>query len=263
MASDIFDVGVIIEKWSHITYKESLDHYWGNKDNAIKNITYLILEKQGILNSNMVGETMQKLKINENDSKVRFSDIIESSYRSYFSPAVFVYGIVGEYVKRYCNNNIKLASNKVDEITLIVGRGNRSFASFLREVDLAWKIEKMMGVNTVNRCPDQDVSEHTDILLKYNDKIYRIWSYLASDKGLKYTALRFNERRGKVPDGIHLLCPMNMNSTDMVKIHGWYLYSDSFVSRMKTLIETQLFEPYAGFYRELDYFKLIHMVKKS
>lgn len=260
--SGVFDVEPIIERWAEITYKESLERYWKGTDDKVMDITYTVLKRQKILDEKMLGTTMQNLKVNENDSKVRFSDIIEMTYKSYFSPAVFVYGIVGEYIDKFKGGKAVISDELIDEITPIVGRGNRAFASFLREVDLSWKIEKKLGKGTVKRTPDQDVGEHTDILLGYRESQYRLWSYLVSAKGLKYTALRFNEGRGKIPDGNHILCPMNVNSKDMLIKHGWYLYSDYFVDRLAVMIEKQTYEQYAGEKREQEYFKKLHMIKK-
>ncbi len=62
--------------------------------------------------------------------------------------------------------------------------------------------------------PDEDIARHTDVLLKYNGSVFRIWLYQFSFAGLPHDIERILGRRGELPPGNHVLCPLN---TDLAR----------------------------------------------
>ena len=54
----------------------------------------------------------------------------------------------------------------------------------------------------------QDSSDHTDVLLNYMKNEYRIWLYQFSARGLAHDIERLTGKRGELPIGTHIICPL-------------------------------------------------------
>ena len=136
---------------------------------------------------------------------------------------------------------------KIDDdlICGIVGRGLRALPSFIRELDLEAKVLELLPGATSHRSPSEDTLGHTDILLCYNKKIYRLWSYQCTEHGLNNTVSRLQGKRGKLLPGIHVLCPVNINSkTDIVSIHDWKLHSGDYIKQVVNCINSEQYQKY-------------------
>ena len=97
-------------------------------------------------------------------------------------------------------------------LTGYLSRALRAFASFMREPDLAYKLKTCLKKDcdnvTVNMDPKQDIKGHVDILVSYKSRIFNIWSYQATRRGLPNTIDRLSGNRGEICDGINILCPL-------------------------------------------------------
>ena len=76
-------------------------------------------------------------------------------------------------------------------------------------------------------------------------KIYRLWSYQCTEHGLNNTVSRLQGKRGKLRPGIHVLCPVNINSeADIVSIHDWKLHSDDYIKQVVNCINSEQYQKY-------------------
>ena len=101
-----------------------------------------------------------------------------------------------------------------EKTTGIIARGMRTFASLLRDHDFAFKIEqelnqrKLDGKLKVTSGSAEDAKNHTDVLVSSEKNDYRIWLFQLSKMGIPHDIERLTEQRGKLPKGIHIICPL-------------------------------------------------------
>jgi hypothetical protein len=119
------------------------------------------------------------------------------------SPGLYLAYILNEYMDKNLDKKL---------LTGYLSRALRSFASFMREPDLAYKLKTCLKKDcdnvTVNMDPKQDIKGHVDILVSYKSRIFNIWSYQATRRGLPNTIDRLSGNRGEICDGINILCPL-------------------------------------------------------
>jgi cell division protein FtsB len=90
----------------------------------------------------------------------------------------------------------------------------RTYASLLRDKDFAATLhqeiakEKSSKDFEVKTDPIEDARNHTDVLVKTGDKIYRIWLFQYTRMGLPHDIERITGERGALPRGVHILCPL-------------------------------------------------------
>lgn len=138
--------------------------------------------------------------------KVSFSGIFHQVLNhNSFGPVLYIYYLIAEILK----------DNPEAEIAKIYGfvaRSLRTFASLLREQSLLEQLEylfKSDGLQaTFKMSPKQDSQEKTDILIEFNGNTYRLWTYQHSSRGLPHNIERISGKRGALPPGIHVLCPL-------------------------------------------------------
>lgn len=220
--------------WKDQNYRQGLD-YCSKIIKNDRNYEYVveILNIQKLSEKKMDGSSVTKIpRKNEEEMPLRFTDIFWNSADSFISPAYYVALIVDECIKK--------GELKIDNIAGIVGRGLRAFPSFLREIDLANKVSIRLSKDyRIENNPELDIRDHTDILIKKDKGEYRVWSYQKSDRGLKNINDKFFGERGKIPDGHHVLCPININDEkDIEDVCGWRFYSDKYVDNLCNLIYT-------------------------
>ena len=168
------------------------------------------------------------------------------------------YVIFSEIRERLYKNNTLCISNYLVEVLLALDkveqeknksfsdeyrigtmcRSLRTFASFIRECDLKEMLEDAMGhISRITKkhyvFPDvtaqMDSKEKTDILLHYDDKVFRIWSYQVTPAGVNKTSHRIIDDYGrprlnsKNNSGYNLLMPFDMYGNKEVYL-GWFLY---------------------------------------
>jgi|GEM_PF-2024293 len=138
--------------------------------------------------------------------KVSFSGIFHQVLNdNSFGPVLYIYNLIAEILKD--NPDAEIA-----KIYGFVARSLRTFASLLREQSLLEQLEylfKLDGLQaTFKMSPKQDSQEKTDILIEFNGITYRLWTYQHSSRGLPHNIERISGKRGALPPGIHILCPL-------------------------------------------------------
>jgi hypothetical protein len=74
----------------------------------------------------------------------------------------------------------------------LIARGLRTFPSLLRDRDFAESLNRLLtnGVykdfEVGGSAPEEDIGKHTDVLLKFHGRLFRIWLYQFSFAGLPH-----------------------------------------------------------------------------
>ncbi len=111
-----------------------------------------------------------------------------------------------------------------------IARGLRALASYIREYSLAEIIENYLlkyalqyGVQfeMYRASVTQDMKYKTDILFRYDNQLYRAWSYQTTKNGIPKTSRRVLNANGH---GYNILFPFNMWEKNNVA--GWFLYDE-------------------------------------
>lgn len=237
---NIHDIKLYMKTWSRYTYKQGLDNcYTLKKDSQVYKITVDVLRLQKLEHKFMDGNSVQKIPLkNEGKTNIIFSEIYWELMQDFFSPANYVVAIV----RKCIDENI----TDINVVAKVVGRGLRSLPAFFREMDLADKLTKVFTDATTVSNPIQDVKEHTDIYVKSDRYEYRIWSYQNFKRGLSNTAERIRGNRGNIPNGIHVLCPINIeNEVECEEVEGWFFYSDKYVQYLYDMITIEKPDDYS------------------
>ena len=237
------DVRKLCEAWENKTYQDQFFE-------LVNNHMFSILELHSIINTdfttsnifykNMNGYSVMNLPFNDDVEGqgviggISFSSIYHECFDMYdFSPALYLFKVCQILLKE------KLSKEENDGW---IGRSMRSFASFLRETDysinLYNKIKEYDAFSLIESGADIDVNEHTDILLTYKRKKYRIWSYQNKDRALENLKKRLISDKSPIPYGIHLLAPIHTQCTDRITNHcGWYFANDNEIDTFCQFIE--------------------------
>lgn len=187
----------------------------------VSSITNNIFKRLNIANKNMNGNSvigLDRVDVCEDNNPFSYSQLFSDMINgSYVSPAYYLAKIAEACLK-----------NGIEDENLIYGyacRGLRTLASFFREMDLEDKLKSCLNDSEATRNTNLDISEHTDILIRWNRKEYRIWSYQDTERSLINGARRL---RGEIPNGIHILCPFS--NSGGAEWYGWWLYPQSTVN---------------------------------
>lgn len=139
--------------------------------------------------------------------KIRFTEAFhETKNQKNFSPVVYLHQLIEKIVQRYPE---KLDFHKISGF---LSRGLRSLASFMRESTLEHQIRPILKKRDkeliISSGPDLDAEEHTDIRIRFRQRLFRIWTYQYTMNGIPHHLERVGGLRGKLPKGIHILCPL-------------------------------------------------------
>ncbi len=221
----IEDIQVYMRCWGQYTYREEVDRFYSLRNNAeMRSRIMAYMERLDISNRYMDGNSVTNLLRNDdaegnNPAVPQYTKVFNRWLNmSYISPLTYIYQI--------CES---IPDNISEALACgIIARGLRSFASFFRELELTKQIEARIPGCTVHaRNAEVDILQHTDILIEYNNTLYRLWSYQSSGKGIKNTSERFAGMRGEIPNGIHIMCPFSLSNIDNRQNNGWLFYSES------------------------------------
>lgn len=197
----------LCKNWADKTYQEGLDDL-NISDISLYDQAQNIFSKLNILNIPMDGYSCEKLpKTEEGRTGVKktYSEIFhEELEKENFTPASYLIRLIRE-----CND-----SNTDDQkIAGALARGLRTLTSLMREPDFAYQIiqelKKYDSNVSAQLNASQDSGDHTDVLLNYKNTNYRIWLYQFSSRGLPHDVERLTGKRGELPNGIHLICPLH------------------------------------------------------
>lgn len=255
---NIQDIRKFMSTWKQMTYRKGLDYCYSIKnDQKVFDLCVEVILEQNLTDKFMDGYSVQNIPIiKEDKTRVIFTNIFWNLASNYITPAYYVASIVNECVK--------MGIDSKAEITGTVGRGLRALPSFLREMDLTYKISSLIPDADVMNGPEQDVGEHTDILIQSHGINYRIWSYQNFERGLTNTAQRFYGKRGDIPQGIHVLCPIDIgNENEVEKVDGWCFYSERYVHYLVDMMEIEKPDRYSELKRFEEYALKIYLKKAN
>ena len=193
-----------MDTWNQETYEEFVRNHY---DKKIAEAAISVFDELQITDKKMNGSSCEKLPKAEEGTiglKTTFSEFFHrETENSLFSPASYLVSILVEAQNRNISRS-KYAG--------ILSRGLRSFTSFLREPDLAIQLDDLLknriSAYSISLNPKQDSKDHTDILIQTDNLLFRLWLYQFSSRGLPHDIERLTEKRGKLPAGIHILCPL-------------------------------------------------------
>ena len=188
--------------WAKKTYAEGIaDYKKVAEDPRALAFVEEVLRKLNIADKPMTGDSCQGLpRIDEGRTTVRFSGVVDDLIEVFLTPASYVAEVA-----------LRSRANRPDsEVAGEVARALRAFPSFLREMDLGWKVGEecaRRGLTADARTADvdADIAEHTDVFLKLGGKDYRLWSYLDSERGLDNVKSKLSGARGEIR-GFGSLC---------------------------------------------------------
>ena len=203
--------------WSKIKYSaiDLNQPFLKNKYNALVLSSF---REMGISDLFMVGDSVEDLPRNmqaeEWNGGPKFTEAFHKlSKEKYINPGLYLALVLKEFKDQDCNEKLLIG---------YLSRALRSFPSFLREPDLAYKLKSELekdGSNVkLNMDPDQDLKGKVDIEITYKNNIFNIWSYQASKRGLPNTLERLKGFRGDVRNGINILCPVKTELVNSYKI---------------------------------------------
>jgi len=193
-------------EWATKTYREEVLATSEISKDLVEYVIHLF-EALNIADVPMNGNSCEGLpKTDEQRVGLRrtYSDIFHSeSEKTNFSPASYLIEIAKE---------CRLSNISEPRTIGALARGLRTFTSLLREPDFAEQITEVLTPqdSKVNASLNakQDSSDHTDVLLTFNGTQFRIWLYQFSSRGLPHDIERLSGKRGKLPNGIHVICPL-------------------------------------------------------
>lgn len=267
----IVEIMRFMRMWRNQTYRAALDNVYAiTADEELFEATVNVLQMQNLTERRMDGYSVQRLPhICEGSVDVIFSEVFWRMINGYISPVYYIGLIVRECLRSDINNEIRIAE--------IVGRGLRALPSFIRELDLSNKVGRILQnaeiVNgteqDVREHANQDVRDHTDILINYNGHEYRMWSYQNTERGLNHTSQRFSEQRGNLPAGFIIVAPIDIDDPEQANSsYGWKLYSEEYVRRICEMIVENSADNYDEIMEKndralRDYLKEPHLIYKA
>lgn len=210
----MIDVDSCVENWANEKYSrvftENISKY-----NEILEISEKSFEEMGIHGLPMTGNSVESLPRDtksENLNGPKFSNAFHIlSNLNNLKPSTYLLEITENYL-----------SKNLDQKLLVgyLSRALRSFASFMREPDLAWKLRRILIKDDnnakVDMNPDLDVKAHVDIRVFYKSHIFNLWSYQSTSRGLPNTIDRLSGNRGEVCEGINVLCPFKTEDAQIL-----------------------------------------------
>lgn len=203
----MIDLRNISSVWSIKTYGEGLS-LLNICDTDLLNQAIYIFKELNIYDIKMDGYSCEKLPKTEEARtgvKITYSEVFHDEInKPNFSPASYLLHLIQE-----CNKS----SIPTPKIVGTLARGLRTLTSLLREPDFSYQLETILKCSdsnvTTSLNAKQDSSDHTDVLLFYKNKTYRIWLYQFSSRGLPHDIERLTGKRGELPNGTHLICPLH------------------------------------------------------
>jgi hypothetical protein len=200
------NVRVLCAEWSLRSFRDELSCL-NIQNKILLNSALKCFSDLGILDKKMDGYSCEKLPKTEEGHtgiKISYSELFhQSSKLETFSPALYLLAIINEFLDKKAD---------LKKLNGSVARGLRTLTSFIREPDFAYGLETYLRTHdpkiTTTLNHKQDGKDHTDVLLKFKDCDYRIWLYQLSSRGLPHDIERVSGKRGELPSGIHILCPL-------------------------------------------------------
>jgi hypothetical protein len=233
-----------IDKWSKTTYSEMLQTRTRSnryqEAQAIETAKY-VLNVQRIANKEMTGLTTNGLKKTEDEiGKFQYVRVFNCiSKINDWTPMDMVYGTCYLALR---DRNVKIKSLQLgistnELIAKMCGRALRALPSYIREHDLRFNLELMVPSARFIQNEILDTVLHADIMMRLKDERYYFWSFVNTERSRSNFQDKFlGNRKGRVPDGNHVICPLSLGYCD--DINGWKFYKKNEIDRIIQLINT-------------------------
>lgn len=202
----MYEIRNLTSLWAEDTYKESLLKIKGLNDDlrsaASDCFGYLNISDKPV--NGYACENLPKTEEGHTGIKINYSDVFhELLENDMFTPTMYLVRLIELFGQK---------GGSPSRLNGFIARGIRTLTSFLREPDFAFYIGECLKVidpnAKTNLNPRQDSGDHTDVLLEFKNKEYRIWLFQFSARGLPHDIERITGIRGELPNGIHVLCPL-------------------------------------------------------
>ena len=175
-------------KWASLTYGKAFDlvsrKNYGPSVKILKKL--LLTHLKSLNNKSMDGFSFEELPRNQEGRdtyKIRFTEAFhETKNQKNFSPLIYLNHLVAKIVQKYPDNL------DYQKMSGFLARGLRSLASFIRESTLEHQIRPILKKRDkkllIASGPDLDAKEHTDIRVKFRQRLFRIWTYQYTANGI-------------------------------------------------------------------------------
>lgn len=201
----------LTDTWAGITWKMQLSTI-SAESKIIEKLTD-VLEKFGLLEKYVTGQSVTKL---EKTQEEQFLKGLNISYTKAFAlafsedpqklPILFL---------RNLALNFDFEKATPERFKGLVARGLRTFPSLMRDRDFGENLRRLLETEGFSETefsvavdPEEDIPHHTDVLFHFREKVYRIWLYQLTSRGIPHDVERVLGKRGELPEGIHVLCPL-------------------------------------------------------
>jgi hypothetical protein len=201
----------VIRGWQNFTFQERWNLNAPKYQEKVSSAVLRILSNEwfGIANLQISGFAVERLPRNgeQRTYQVRFAggfhDLIDDND---FCPVLYML----ELTKRVYDLG---QPDNDDMLAGFLARAFRSLTSFLKEPAFAEDLRECLlarGIShEISMSQEEDAVHHTDVKAVVNGKVFRFWIYQCSDNGIPHDIDRVSGRRGELPEGIHVLCPLH------------------------------------------------------
>jgi|LauGreDrversion4_2_1035121.scaffolds.fasta_scaffold35834_3 hypothetical protein len=200
------ELAPLVMHWRQFSFNDALGLSRGHVAERACDAVARAFDELGIAERVIAGENFKGLSAAEAGNPLTlfstaFNDTVLNPSAHDRTPAA--------YVARWVERHDDYSDPRV--LTGYIARALRAMPSFLREEALAGDLRLLLcaaGVDAlVIRDPNEDYSNHTDILVKVSSRTYRIWTFVFSEQSFNRTAMKLT---GRLPAGIHVLCPLEL-----------------------------------------------------
>ena len=208
-----------IENWKDTNFSNEFNRLFGDSSNLSVSVTREIIFGENYMNLDgevISGWMTEGLPKSEEigSYKISFSELFHEIQKSNdFGPVLYIHNLINKIIQ-----NDEAESKELTKIFGFVARSMRTFASLVREQalleQLKWYFERDNHFAEFLMSPKQDKQDKTDILILFNNKKFRLWTYQHTSRGLPHNIERISGARGSLPAGIHVLCPLISSSVD-------------------------------------------------
>lgn len=229
---------------------------------GLKGKTLAEYKQNGFITECIYNDVTKKTSAEKDSNPVIFTKIFRDLRdKNELMPSNFVYHVV-----RTLDAYNKDGKYDMDYYAKTVCRGLRSFASFIREIDLQEVLHEFLTtisrVRKVQYClldstANDDVEGKADVLFRFDNQTVRVWSYQVTKPGIERTSNRIVDFDGnprlspEKNNGFNILMPFDYYKKKD-DCFGWFLYDKNEVRHnlISLLINPQPV-PYDSFYKEV------------
>ena len=202
----------IVRTWSDMTFQCAFERSHAQfGQSVVSAVNKILSEKQffNIANRKIEGWAFENLPKTEERGgfQIRYSDAYHGiSNEPCFDPVLYML-VLTERVRQKYPEGLK----NVAKLAGFLGRSMRTFQSLLRETPFGEELKQDLETHDhvlIHQSGNEDAVEHTDIKITFRAQTYRVWIYQLTTNGLPHDIDRVAGRRGELPKGIHILCPL-------------------------------------------------------